>query len=84
MQQAADFRRLALDERALVEASPLAHVRAKHELAAARWDGLADQAERVIAAHHARVRVAPPRRSASRDGLEPEAGDPDTLIPDGV
>src|SRR5579862_5034549 len=51
MDKIADLRRFALEERALVETCALAHVRAKHELAAVRWDDLADQAERATAAH---------------------------------
>ena len=77
VQKVADLRRLALDQRTLGETCALANVREKHELAAARWDDLADQAERTIAAHLARVRVAPIRRSAASDGLEGEPRGPD-------
>ena len=39
--RAAEYRRLAIAAGALAEASPLAHVREKHEEAAARWTALA-------------------------------------------
>jgi hypothetical protein len=39
--RAAEYRELASAARALADASPLAHVREKHEEAAARWTALA-------------------------------------------
>ena len=47
--RAAAYVRLVQDADALVEASPLEHVRRKHEVAAARWRALAalDQAAGV-------------------------------------
>ena len=82
VQKVAELRRLALDQRTLIETSALANVREKHELAAARWDDLADQAERAIAAHMARVRFAPIRRSAASDDPGAKACDPDSPTPE--
>jgi len=59
LNRAAEYRRLAEVEEALVESSPLANVREKHELAAARWTDLADMAERASAEHASRVAAAP-------------------------
>lgn len=84
IKKVAEYRRLALAEIALVETSALANVREKHEVSAARWDDLADQAEQAIAAHVARVRVAPIGLSAASNGLEGEACDLDLLTPDGA
>ncbi len=46
--RAAEYRRLALAAGDLAETSSLAHVREKHERAAARWTALADLDERPI------------------------------------
>lgn len=82
MEKVAELRRLALDQKALVETSALAHVREKHELAALRWEDLADQAERAIAAHLARVRIAPARRASSGRPKDEscESGSPDPVV----
>ena len=84
VQQAAEYRRLALAEIALVESSTLANVREKHELAAARWDDLAEQTERAIAAHRARPRAAQVRRSGSPDGQERATCELGSLVSDTV
>ena len=44
--RAADYRDKALNASVLAQASVLAHVRAKHERAAAVWSGLAEMEER--------------------------------------
>ena len=44
--RAVDYRDKARNAAALADASVLAHVREKHELAAATWTGLADFEER--------------------------------------
>ena len=56
--RAAEYRRLALVARDLADASALANVREKHELAAARWSDLADLAERANAEHQSRISMA--------------------------
>jgi len=45
--KAGEYRRLACEALALASASGLDNVREKHELAAARWNDLAEQEERV-------------------------------------
>jgi hypothetical protein len=44
--RAAEYRRLASEANALGAASPLAHVREKHEKAAETWTALAEREER--------------------------------------
>jgi hypothetical protein len=65
--RAAEYRRLALEAAALAAASPLDQVRAKHELAAETWRGLAaiDELPRDRAPARAagpRIRLIPPKR----------------------
>jgi hypothetical protein len=59
LNRVAEYRRLAEAEEALIDSSPLANVREKHELAAARWTDLADLAERASAEHASRVAAVP-------------------------
>jgi hypothetical protein len=53
--RAAEYRAYAKQAQALADASPLAHVREKHELAAARWEDLAVKDETSHAERQARA-----------------------------
>jgi hypothetical protein len=62
--RAAEYRRLAIEAGARAESSPLAHVREKHEQAAAQWTALAVSEERPLQPRLGQARN--PKRFPSR------------------